>query len=176
MTFSDRLKHLRKERGYTQASLAHALDMHERTFRGYESGNVQPSLPVLITLALHFQVSVDYLCGISNVSNPTLAEQLNLSDRAIKNLATKILHHSPNERSDIEAYSKCADMVIGSSEFKHFICLLVSYVNTDKTVTEEDKAALSQFKVYQQSQKLIEDVNKQWRSQTTAGTTKDSDT
>ena len=67
MTFSDRLKQLRKERKITQAELAFTLGMHERSFRGYEAGTVQPTLSVIIAIADYFNVSLDYLCGISDI-------------------------------------------------------------------------------------------------------------
>ena len=65
MAFPDRLKQLRTERPITQAGLANAISLHERSIRGYELGTAQPTLPVLIALAQYFSCSVDYLLGLS---------------------------------------------------------------------------------------------------------------
>lgn len=66
MNFSDRLKQLRKEKGYTQSVVASALNYGYTAISNYESGKNQPSIEDLIRLSELFQVTVDYLIGISN--------------------------------------------------------------------------------------------------------------
>jgi len=66
MTFSERLLLLRREHKMTQAQLACVIGIHESGLRKYELGSMQPTLPVIIALADYFQVSLDYLCGLSD--------------------------------------------------------------------------------------------------------------
>ena len=66
MTFPDRLKELRSERGISQVALAKVVGRTDRAFRKYESAEIEPTLSVLIALADYFGVSLDYLVGRSD--------------------------------------------------------------------------------------------------------------
>lgn len=66
MTFPDRLKELRSERGISQVALAKVVGRTDRAFRKYESAEIEPTLSVLISLADYFGVSLDYLVGRSD--------------------------------------------------------------------------------------------------------------
>ena len=61
-----RLKELREEKGLTQKELAQALHLHSVTYLHYEKEQREPPLSVLADMALFFDVSVDYLLGLSN--------------------------------------------------------------------------------------------------------------
>jgi len=67
--FPERLKALRKERNVTQVELGKFIDVSDRTCRKYESGEIEPTLSVLRSLAKYFGVSVDYLVGLSDDRN-----------------------------------------------------------------------------------------------------------
>ena len=64
--FNIRLKELRLEAGLTQKDLAKAIDVGRTTISEYESGKIVPKQEGLLKLANHFNVSVDYLTGVSN--------------------------------------------------------------------------------------------------------------
>ena len=66
MIFSDRLKELRKSKSATQLTLASVLEITDRGYRKYESGENEPTLSILVALADYFDVSLDYLCGRSD--------------------------------------------------------------------------------------------------------------
>ncbi len=66
MTFPDRLKKLRSERGVSQVTLAKIVGRTDRAFRKYETAEIEPTLSVLIALADFFDVSLDYLVGRSD--------------------------------------------------------------------------------------------------------------
>ena len=66
MCFSKRLKELRLERGQTQKELANAIEVGRTTVSEYESGKIVPKQEGLLKIANHFNVSVDYLTGVSN--------------------------------------------------------------------------------------------------------------
>ena len=87
MCFSKRLKELRLAHGETQKELANAIEVGRTTVSEYESGKIVPKQEGLLRIANHFNVSVDYLTGVSN--NPATRKQ-NTSD--LDALLTTIHH------------------------------------------------------------------------------------
>ena len=67
MKFNERLKQLRKERKVTQSDVASALGVTMRQYQRWESGEQTTVLENLIALADYFDVSLDYLCGRSDM-------------------------------------------------------------------------------------------------------------
>lgn len=64
--FGDKLKALRKERGLTQQQLADKMELVKGSISAYEQNTKYPSLDVLIKLCTFFQVSADYMLGLSD--------------------------------------------------------------------------------------------------------------
>jgi len=65
--FSERLKFLRNESGYTQVEIGNLLEVSEASIRKYESGQGKPRAKNLEKLAKIFDVSVSYLLGETNI-------------------------------------------------------------------------------------------------------------
>jgi transcriptional regulator with XRE-family HTH domain len=63
----ERLKILRKEKGFTQRQIADDLSIDQSNYAGYESGRRVPPPDKLAKLANLFGVSVDYLLGRSDI-------------------------------------------------------------------------------------------------------------
>ena len=63
MEFHERLVILRKERKETQVQLAESIGIASRSLQELESGRVRPQYETLMSLADHFNVSLDYLTG-----------------------------------------------------------------------------------------------------------------
>lgn len=63
------LKKLRLERDLTQAELAQTIGLARGTYTHYEHGTREPNIETLIKLAKYFDVSVDYLLGITTIRN-----------------------------------------------------------------------------------------------------------
>ena len=63
-----RLRELRKSRGISQLKLAMDLNTNQNTISRYETGEREPGIAELITLADYFDVSVDYL--LERTNNP----------------------------------------------------------------------------------------------------------
>lgn len=61
MSFCNRLRETRKERGLRQSDIAAALSIKESTYCGYETGKRNPDIPKLKAISKILQVSVDYL-------------------------------------------------------------------------------------------------------------------
>lgn len=68
MTFSERLVELRKARNLTQKQVYEGVGMSMLGYQRYEYGEREPSYQKLIALADFFDVSLDYLCGRSDVA------------------------------------------------------------------------------------------------------------
>lgn len=63
--FSQRLIELRKQTNLTQSDLAKKLGIPRTTYSNYENGNRQPDYETLEKIARYFEVTSDYLIGLS---------------------------------------------------------------------------------------------------------------
>ena len=66
MSFSDRIIQLKKERKLLQKDIASSVGLSLRAYQYYEKGQKEPTLSVLLRLADYFDVSLDYLVGLSD--------------------------------------------------------------------------------------------------------------
>ena len=64
--FGRRLKELRQEKGLTQKELAEKLNLNSVTYLHYEKAQREPPLSVLADMAKFFDVSIDFLLGLSD--------------------------------------------------------------------------------------------------------------
>lgn len=62
----DRLKTLRKERGYTQYEFACALNMSRSAFAMWETGKTEPTIDALAQMTFLLNCSAGYLIGTEN--------------------------------------------------------------------------------------------------------------
>ena len=61
-----RLKELRIAQNITLRAMAEILGMGQRNYQKYETGEIDPPLSKAIVLADFFNVSLDYLVGLSD--------------------------------------------------------------------------------------------------------------
>ena len=66
MSFSDRIIQLKNERKLLQKDIASSVGLSLRAYQYYEKGQKEPTLSVLLRLADYFDVSLDYLVGLSD--------------------------------------------------------------------------------------------------------------
>lgn len=59
--FSDIIRSLRKNAGYTQEEVSSKLNIQRQTYCNYENACRTPPLEIIIALAELYQVSIDYL-------------------------------------------------------------------------------------------------------------------
>ena len=73
MTFGERLKMYREQRGLTQEQLAEKIGVAKSTVTGYEKGNRTPDVPKIKKLAAALEVSGDDLLdtGYGTAEKPT---------------------------------------------------------------------------------------------------------
>ncbi|MCD6239138.1 MAG: hypothetical protein DRP50_03145 [Thermotoga sp.] len=67
MLRGDRLRKLRKKKGYSQESLAHILGVTRQNISAYELGEADPPVSKLILLARALGTTTDYLLGLDDV-------------------------------------------------------------------------------------------------------------
>ncbi|MCM1261041.1 MAG: helix-turn-helix domain-containing protein [Anaeroplasma bactoclasticum] len=76
MYWTKRIRDLREDHDLSKKELANQLGISERTLSRYEAGTSEPTIGVIIQLALMFNISADYICGIT--------EEMNIKDPSVK--------------------------------------------------------------------------------------------
>jgi len=72
MEFSERLKSLRKQAGFTQVDVASKLGISQQAYASWERGAKKPTQDNLVKIAQILNVSVDYLVGNSEEKSDDL--------------------------------------------------------------------------------------------------------
>ena len=70
MNYADRIRALREDRDLTQTQIAQLLKVGQKTYSDYELGKTRIPVDSLIALAKLYNVSMDYISGISDKRNP----------------------------------------------------------------------------------------------------------
>lgn len=66
MNYAERIRALREDRDKTQTEIANLLQVGQRTYCDYELGKTRIPVDSLIILAAFYNVSMDYICGVSD--------------------------------------------------------------------------------------------------------------
>lgn len=66
----DRIRELREDHDLRQVDIAKILKMSQTGYSKYETGENDVPTAVLIALARYYHVSVDYLLGLTNNTEP----------------------------------------------------------------------------------------------------------
>lgn len=66
MPYYRRLRDLREDNDLTQNQLVEKLNMHKTTYTNYEQGKRDLPLSLAIKIAKFYNVSLDYLAGLSD--------------------------------------------------------------------------------------------------------------
>ena len=67
MKCAERIRVLREDSDKTQTQIAQLLKVGQRTYCDYELGKTRIPVDSLIILARFYNVSMDYICGLSDV-------------------------------------------------------------------------------------------------------------
>ena len=70
MKYNQRIRELREDHDLTQQHLASLLHVGQRTYCDYELGNTRIPVDSLLVLAKFYNVSMDYICGITDIETP----------------------------------------------------------------------------------------------------------
>ena len=74
MAYYSRLRDLREDSDLTQTELVQALQMHKTTYTNYEQGKREIPLYLAIQLAKYYNVSLDYIAGLTNEKRSLYSE------------------------------------------------------------------------------------------------------
>jgi len=96
MSFAQRLKKARIDKGLSQTELGHLAGIHYTQIGRYENKGAQPSAVILAKLANALEVSSDYL---TNGTPDDLAES-SLTDKELLN-QFKIIEKMPDEKKSV---------------------------------------------------------------------------
>ena len=66
----DRIRALREDNDKTQQEMADILHINRRTYSAYENGVNAIPIDVLISIAVHYHVSTDYLLNLTDEMKP----------------------------------------------------------------------------------------------------------
>ena len=64
--FGEQIKKLRTNKGWIQIELASKLSVTKQSVSNWENENIMPSVDMLIKIAKLFNVTTDFLLGLSN--------------------------------------------------------------------------------------------------------------
>lgn len=103
MDFSVRLKQLRQKNKMTQSDLAKILGLKPTAISNYESKRNEPSFDKLIVLSKYFDVTIDYLLGVSDTYLPVGGEVL---DRAIVEFYDLYQQLTPESEVELRKYTE----------------------------------------------------------------------
>lgn len=95
----DRLANLLSSKGLRQKDLAKKLNVSENMPSYWIHGRRQPTLEQYVDMASYFEVSLDYLVGLSDtpVLHPSLVDELGLSESAVSRLID--IAHDPDKKA-----------------------------------------------------------------------------
>ena len=65
MNYNERIRKLREDADKTQTAIATLLNVGQKTYSDYELGKTRIPVDSLIILARLYNVSMDYICGVS---------------------------------------------------------------------------------------------------------------
>ncbi len=66
---ANRLKEFRESLGLTLADFSNSIGLKPQTYSAYEKGVNKPPIDVLIKIEDKYKISIDWLCGFSNLTN-----------------------------------------------------------------------------------------------------------
>ena len=69
-TMQNKLKELRKNRKYTQIYVQMQTGIEQALLSKFENGERVPPTETLFRLAEFYNVSMDYICGVSDIRKP----------------------------------------------------------------------------------------------------------
>jgi len=79
MNWNEVLRALREDKDFTQKEMAQILNTTQRTISNWENGRNQPPYEILIKYAKIFEVSTDYILGLSKEPKKKLKARKNVN-------------------------------------------------------------------------------------------------
>lgn len=101
LELGDRIRLLREIMPETQTALAEFLGVKRQIISYYENGTRLPSLDHLVSIAVHYNTTTDYLLGLSDDSTPDYDIQAICNYTGLSEFSIERLHKNQLIKSDI---------------------------------------------------------------------------
>ena len=123
--FPSRLRKLLDDRGVTITALSKELKISRQAVSQYTDGSAQPNIEKLRAIAAFFDVSADYLVGLSDYEKKSTAEltaaDMGIMDEAARQLADDKIHYAGISGVVLSMFAK-------SSQFSDFSSAVSDYI------------------------------------------------
>lgn len=140
MTFSDKIKELRKEKGVSQDIASKKMNMAISSLRNYENGRL-PDTEQLRKIQQYYNVPYEYLlnddCTTKDYNNMQVSKELGLSDEAISNLKKFQMLKVENSKLNNNIASTI-DLINNMLENIDLLGFLNSYISINNCVDNYD--------------------------------------
>ena len=128
--FAQRLSALIAEKGLKQREVAEALEVQRQTVSLYTKGQALPDISTLTKITQFFNVSADYLLGITDaptvdVKKRTVCDYVGLSETSVDKL-----HELKKEKTELPC-SRILSDIISDSNFDDFIQRVQQFITED---------------------------------------------
>lgn len=111
---TERLKQLRIAEDWDQGDVARELGIPRSTYSGYENGSRKPSYNVVIQLAKFYNVSADYLLGLTN--DPRALDEPEMDIKRVLELGEYTFKGKSISSKDIDVVISVLNNLIHSTE------------------------------------------------------------
>ena len=113
-TLGKRIKSLREQKELSQLEFSKLLNISNSTLSQYEAGNRMPSDEIKKKIAQYFDVSLDYLMGVSDIRNPytekSIEEEYKEDFNALENFRQVMINKGFNYEN--KTYEELAEIVV----------------------------------------------------------------
>lgn len=161
--FPHRLRELMKQTGKTQKEVGQAIEKTRQAVGYYADGSSSPDWETLVALAQYFNVSTDWLLGISDAKSTdndilSACQITGLSEEAIQNL-TEIKRQYPD-------YIDSLNFLLQSTNFENALYAIyaykdsIRYLNGLRNIRKEQVGQLQQVEDYKPNTFLLEEIHK----------------
>ena len=162
--FSENLSKLRKERGLNQRKAAAELKISQALLSHYENGIREPGLDFVIRVCEYYNVSADYMLGLTNVRETILSggnESSEIASEIKKQEVISIaaaLFRVLLQTNEAVALSSLNYM--SAAQYSLLRCLFAGSENDQFSLPLEQAAALSEVEMKLLALKLREEIKK----------------
>lgn len=162
MSFGNRLQQLRKDMNMTQKEFADLLEIPQPSVSAYENNKNTPNQDILVTIAKRCNVSLDWLCEISN-SKKSITSMDDVIDFLFELLETNELgfeievNRCPYNDIETEDDRYCAQLTVYGNDSYSENATLVEAINEIKQAYNKHKNYLMDDLYYQNQKEYIKE-------------------
>ena len=107
----NRVKELRKLNGYSQVKLANKLNVHQTAISQWETGRTSPDMDVAAEMAQLFDVSLEYLLGISDEKSAPDPTWINVLGRVAAGIPIEAIEEIIDREQITEDMARCGKYI-----------------------------------------------------------------